>query len=353
MKTRQSLIRVVPLALVLACGQDGGSNGPPSAPIAVSPGAAETITASEMLQHVAIFASDELAGRDTPSPGLEIAAEYLADEFEAAGLQPAGDDGTYVQRFPLPPPGGASAPNVVGLLPGSDPVLRETFVVLTAHFDHLGVGPPDFTGDTVFNGADDNASGTAALIEIAEAFASLDRAPFRSIIFLGVSGEEKGLWGSLYYAANPTVPIESIVANLNADMIARNRPDLLAVIGHEYSTLGPLVRQVARQHPELGLTLTGDPNPEARIFFRSDQLSFVLRDIPALFFHSGAHVDYHQRTDEVQRFDPDKAARAAGLIFYTAEAIANDPQPPEWTSPIPGLDAAIEAHGRGEFQHTH
>jgi hypothetical protein len=129
----------------------------------------------------------------------------------------------------------AMAPNVVAVLRGSDPVLRSEYVVLSAHMDHVGVGTP-VNGDSIYNGADDDASGTAALVEIAEAMASLPVRPRRSVIFLNVSGEEKGLLGSRWYSDHPTVPLQQIVANVNIDMISRNSPDTVVVIGKDYST---------------------------------------------------------------------------------------------------------------------
>ena len=158
------------------------------------------------------------------------------------------------------------APNVVAVLPGSDPALRDEYVVLSAHMDHVGVGEP-VNGDSIYNGADDDASGTAALLEIARALAESPDRPRRSVLFLHVSGEEKGLLGSRWFSEHPTVPLERIVANLNVDMIGRNSPDSIVVIGREYSSLGTLVTSVASDHPELGLIVSDDIWPEERFFF--------------------------------------------------------------------------------------
>jgi hypothetical protein len=222
--------------------------------------------------------------------------------------------------------------NVVALFPGSDPALRHTYVVLTAHYDHLGVGTPDARGDSIYNGADDNASGTAALVEIARAFAALPRAPARSLLFVAVSGEEKGLLGSRYFTENPTVPLQQMVANINLDMIARNAPDTIVVIGQELSSLGPLTHRITLERPELGLVAAPDPWPQERFFFRSDHFNFARRGIPALFFFAGVHEDYHRPSDTVEKIDAGKAARVARLAFYTAHAIASDPEPPRWTA---------------------
>jgi len=221
--------------------------------------------------------------------------------------------------------------NVAALLPGSDPLLRDSYVILTAHYDHVGVGAPDAQGDSIFNGADDNASGTAVLMRVASALASLPEAPARSVLFLAVSGEEQGLLGSAYYAAFPTVPETSIVANINMDMIGRNHPDTLFAIGEDYTTLGALAHRIVADRPELGLLLAPDPAPEEQIFLRSDHYSFVELGIPALMFTTGLHEDYHAPSDHAERIDADKAARIGRLIFYLTHAVADDPTPPEWT----------------------
>jgi hypothetical protein len=296
---------------------------------------AEAITAEDMYGRIYFLASDALQGRDTPSPGLEAAAAYLVGEHRRLGLDPAGENGTFYQRYPFTPRGAGPGarpsfpPNVVAVLRGSHPQLRDEYVVLTAHFDHVGIGRP-MDGDSIYNGADDNASGTAALLEVAKAFATLPERPARSIIFLHVSGEEHGLLGSRWYSDNPTVPIGQIVANLNADMISRNAPDTIVVIGKNYSTLGDVVNRAGARHPELGLTVADDLWPQERFFFRSDHFSFARLEIPSLFFFSGVHEDYHRPSDTVERIDADKAARVAKLMFYTVQDIANDPQRPQW-----------------------
>jgi Zn-dependent M28 family amino/carboxypeptidase len=228
-------------------------------------------------------------------------------------------------------------PNVVAMLPGSDPVLRNTFLVYSAHFDHVGVagegsGQCTAIGDNrICNGADDNASGTAAIMEIAEAFASLPVPPRRSIIFLAVSGEEKGLLGSRYYADNPTVTRDSIIANINMDMVGRSpHPDTVAVLGQTFSSLGPLVQTTSRQIPDLRLTVMDDMWPGQNLIFRSDQLSFLRHEIPAIFFFTGLHEQYHRPTDEVDLIDLDKITRISRLGFRVGHAVANDPNRPQW-----------------------
>jgi hypothetical protein len=226
----------------------------------------------------------------------------------------------------------ATAPNVVAMLRGSDPALADTYVVFSAHMDHVGTGTANAAGDSIYNGADDDASGTSALVEMAQAFSLLQNAPRRSLLFLNVSGEEKGLLGSRWFSDHPTVPVDRIVADVNMDMIARNAPDSIVVIGQEYSSLGPLVQRVAAEHPELGLTVSADLWPEERFFFRSDHFNFARLEIPSLFFFAGVHEDYHQPSDELATLDLDKAARVARLAFWTAHAIADSPEAPTWTT---------------------
>ena len=222
------------------------------------------------------------------------------------------------------------APNVAGILRGSDPTLSSEYVVYSAHMDHVGVGRPDAQGDSIFNGADDDASGTAAVLEIAEAFSALETPPRRSLIFLLVSGEERGLWGSQHFAANPPVPIESLVADLNADMVGRNWSDTIVAIGKEHSELGPMLERVNDRHPELGMTAIDDLWPEENFYSRSDHFNFAVRGVPVLFFFNGTHEDYHKPSDEVDRIDPDKAARIATLMFRLGVDVANRTERPAW-----------------------
>ena len=225
---------------------------------------------------------------------------------------------------------GSSAPNVAGVLEGSDPVLKEEYVVFSAHMDHIGIGPPNSAGDSINNGADDDASGTTAVLEIAEAFASLPTKPKRSMIFLLVSGEEKGLWGSEYFADNPPVPTDRMVADLNADMVGRNWSDTIVAIGMEHSELGAILGLVNEAHPELGMTAIDDIWPQERFYFRSDHYNFARKGVPVLFFFNGTHEDYHGRDDEVDRIDAEKATRISQLIFYLGYELANRTERPRW-----------------------
>lgn len=224
----------------------------------------------------------------------------------------------------------APAPNVVARLTGSDPELSKEFVLLSAHMDHVGVGRPDVRGDSIYNGADDDASGSATVIEVAEALASLDPAPRRSFLFVLVSGEERGLWGSRWIAENPPVPLDRVVANFNLDMVGRNWDDSIVVIGKEHSDLGRTLTGVNNRHPELRMNAVDDLWPEEGYYFRSDHYNFASRGVPVLFFFNGTHADYHGPGDHVERIDGEKTARIGRLVYYLSVEVANRDARPVW-----------------------
>lgn len=493
-------------ALTAACA---GAGGPPPAPApatVAAPRGVETITVTSVRQRIFIVADDSMAGRGTPSPGLERMTRYAVDEFTRLGLVPGGENGSYLQRYPLtvhrlvpessgvwasgaasarwtlgtdavfaegpvpdgevvggvtivggnPQRGGSVQPaaitdqvvilalgpytnaiagqliphraaaalvvlpdslwskapgqatirvsnpaasesalpippiiyipqgqlvswleqagaspatlyadgpltarqltgtrihlrvlehlvertaaaNVIGIVPGSDPVLKDEYVLFTAHMDHIGTasggqGCAAQGADTICNGADDDGSGTVAVLELAEAFATAPGRPRRSIMLALVSGEERGLWGSAQVAARPPVPLAQVVANLNSDMVGRSDSllDSMAVIGREHSNLGETLDRVAAAHPELRLTPVGDLWPQEGLFFRSDHVSFARRGVPVLFFTSGLHPDYHGAGDAPERIDHDKLARYARLAYFLGMEIANADARPQW-----------------------
>ena len=221
-----------------------------------------------------------------------------------------------------------TAPNTVGILRGSDPALRDEYLVYSAHMDHIGITPGQ--PDSINNGADDDASGTVGVVELAEAFSRPGARPKRSIVFLTVSGEEKGLWGSRYYSEHPTVPLDRIVADLNIDMIGRNWADTIVAIGKEHSDLGTTLERVNAEHPELRMTAIDDRWPEERFYFRSDHYNFARKGVPILFFFNGVHPDYHQPSDEPAKIDAEKEARILKLLFYLGQEIASAPKRPQW-----------------------
>lgn len=295
------------------------------------------ITEALIRRHVNVIADDSMLGRNTPSKGLEMTAAYVGAQFKRLGLKPGGDSDTYIQRYPLtkapapgtrtPPTPAESAPNSVGILPGTDPILRDEYIVVSAHMDHVGTSATS-PKDSIWNGADDDASGTAGVLALAEAFA---QAPTkRSIIFLTVSGEEHGLWGSSWFASNPPVSIKKIVADFNLDMIGRNWKDSIVVVGMEHSDLGTTLVKVSALHPELGITPMPDPWPQENFFGRSDHYNFARRGVPAIFFFNGVHEDYHRPSDSPDKIDAEKESRVVKLIFHVLTAVGNAPARPEW-----------------------
>jgi len=230
----------------------------------------------------------------------------------------------------------AYAPNTVGILEGSDPVLRKEYLVFSAHMDHIGtVGRPGAScrargADSICNGADDDGSGTVGVLELAEAFSRPGARPRRSVIFLTVSGEEHGLWGSQHFASHPPVPIGQIVADLNADMIGRNWKDTIVAIGREHSDLGSTLARVNAAHPELHMAAIDDRWPEERFYTRSDHYNFAVKGVPILFFFNGTHDDYHRPSDSPDKIDAEKESRIVQLLFYLGQDVANRTQRPQW-----------------------
>jgi hypothetical protein len=226
----------------------------------------------------------------------------------------------------------ATVANVVGVLEGSDPALRDEAVVFTSHIDHVGVIPgrcrPSrvLPADSICNGADDNASGTVGLIELAEAFAALDPRPARTLVFAAMNAEERGLVGSRFYVAHPVVPLDRTAAVINFDMIARNPPDTVGFVGKDYTSLGAVVDDVLRVHPELRLTA----GEHVGMYGASDHYPFAQRGVPALFLFSGEHPDLHTAADNPDRADADQAARIVRLACYVAAVVANAPTRPTW-----------------------
>ncbi|MEI6456398.1 MAG: M28 family peptidase [bacterium] len=213
--------------------------------------------------------------------------------------------------------------NVIGIMEGSDPVLSREAVVVGAHYDHIGfIKEHKADTDYIFNGADDNASGTSGVLALAKAFSSMDEKPRRSVIFMAFAGEEKGLLGSATYVKNPLFPLGNTVAMIDLDMISRNYPDSLEIIGaHQNPDLVKIVRKANRKVRMVLEESKGD-----QMGGGSDHYSFYRKNIPDLFFFAGIHKDYHQVSDNPDRIDAEKAARVSRLAFLTLWKIANDDQ---------------------------
>ncbi len=229
-----------------------------------------------------------------------------------------------------------TAPNTIGILPGSDPVLKNEYVIFSGHMDHIGIaghgsGQCQALGaDSICNGADDDGSGTTGVMEMAQAFSRRGVRPKRSMIFMTVSGEEKGLWGSNYFVEHPTVNLQNVIADFNIDMIGRNWDDTVVAIGRQHSNLGQVLDDAGRRHPELRMTPIDDIWPQENFYFRSDHFNFARKGVPILFFFTGTHEDYHKAGDEVSKIGFDKEARILQLLFYTAYSVVNNPVRPQW-----------------------
>ena len=211
--------------------------------------------------------------------------------------------------------------NVIGFIEGADPILKNEAVVVGGHYDHLGLRKERKPGaDSVYNGADDNASGTSGMLAVARSFASMPAPPKRSIIFMAFAGEEMGLLGSETYVRNPLWPLGKTVAMFNLDMISRNSPDSLEIIGARQNP--GLVKIIRKQNKETGFILAESKDKE--MDEGSDHYSFFEKGVPAVFFFAGLHKDYHKVTDEADKIDAGKAARVARLAFLTAWTAANE-----------------------------
>jgi hypothetical protein len=223
-------------------------------------------------------------------------------------------------------------PYVVGVLPGRDPRLRNEYVVLSAHLDHLGVRAPPDRGDSIYNGADDNASGVAAVLETARALGRLRQRPRRSVIFFTPTAEEICICGSEHFTRHPPVPIGALVADVNLDGIGRSwQADTVSAVGSPYSTLGRTVRAVARTHADLGLAVVDDQWPDHDYFTSSDQIWFARRGVPSIFLSSsGPDEHYHHVSDEAGTIEAEFTARIARLGAWLVQAVAEEDARPRW-----------------------
>ena len=292
---------------------------------------AASITESDLKRLLYTLASDEYEGRRTGEKGQKAAAQFIIDYYKNIGVNAANTDGNYLQNIPLEYFSGRSkdaSENVVAYIKGTSKA--DEYVVISAHYDHLGI-----RDSLIYYGADDDASGTSALLEIAEAFqkASKDgNGPKRSIVFLNVTGEEEGLFGSKYYSENPIFPLENTVVDLNIDMVGRfdkqhaDNPEFVYLIGADKISqeLHDLSEAANKKYTNLLLDYTyndeSDPN---RFYYRSDHYNFAKNGIPIIFYFNGVHEDYHKATDTPDKIRYDLLQKRAQLVFYTAWEIAN------------------------------
>ena len=291
---------------------------------------AKTITAKELKELLYVYASDYFAGRDTGKNGQKIAVDFLNSFYEMNGIVAAKGTDDYFQKMILNIKGNmVDTENVVAVIPGSEK--PEEYIVISAHLDHVGI-----ENGKIYNGADDDGSGTVAILEIAEAFKmalNAGNGPKRSIILLHVTGEEKGLLGSKYYTDNPLYPLKNTVANLNIDMIGRldpkrtdKDPNYIYLIGADKLSqeLHEISEKANKKYIQLKLDYTfNDENDPNRFYFRSDHYNFAKNNIPIIFYFNGTHEDYHGPGDTPDKIEYDLLAKRTKLIFYTAWQLAN------------------------------
>jgi hypothetical protein len=305
---------------------------------------ADRISAASLRGHLSFLSSDLLEGRATPSRGLDVAAEYIAAQFRRAGLEPVGGD-DYFQAAQVR---GGGAKNVAGLLRGSDPALKDTYILVSAHYDHLGMRSSG--EDRIYNGANDDGSGTVSVIELASALAALPVHPKRSILFIAFFGEELGLLGSHYYAAHPLVPLRETIADVNLEQVGRtdatNGPQIGVgyLTGYDYSDLGLVLSSAARL---CNFRISADTAAKEDYFDRSDNLALSQAGVPSTTLYVAADFpDYHRVGDEWRKIDYENMAKLDRALAVGLLKLASKEPPPHWNLAIPAARRYAEAAGK-------
>ena len=287
--------------------------------------------AAEIRGAMEFLASDAMQGRGSGSHDELLAAVYLASQLRQIGIEPAGDNGGYIQdvsgEFNYYREGKKqwNTRNVIGVLQGSDTKLKDEAILLSAHMDHIGMRAGT-SGDNVFNGADDDASGCVAVLQLARALAQ--KHPKRTVFFVFFGSEETGGQGNEYFLQHPPIPLKNIVANLEFEMIGRAdpavKPDELWLTGYERSNLGP---ELAKH----GAKVVADPHPQQQFFQRSDNYALAKRGVVAQTVSSyGLHADYHRPSDDVAHLDFSHMEQAIRSMVGPVEWLANSEFKPEW-----------------------
>lgn len=338
---RRSL--VFALALV-AAGSIAGQKSPVLTPDQQA--AIAAVQPNSLRGNLSFLSSDLLEGRATPSKGLDIAAEFIASRFREAGLEPVGDDG-YFQTAPWPLRGDTKTGkvrNVIGVMRGSDPALKQTFIIVTAHYDHLGMKSTG-EGDRIYNGADDDGSGVVGVIELANALKATH--PRRSIVFMTYFGEELGDLGSNWYGKHPILPLEKTIANINLEQIGRTddtegpRKDELSMTGFEYSDLGKLLNASGEK---VGIKVTRHPRNSDAFFFRSDNATLAGEGVPAHTVCTAFEFpDYHQVGDSWDKVDYDNEAHVLKGLAVGLLDLANSDAAPKWNPDSPRAARYLKA----------
>lgn len=308
--------------------------------------AIERISPHALRAHVAFLASDSLEGRAAPSRGEKIAAEYIAAQFQIAGLDPI-DGVSYFQEGLVTPPrrsqtSGPAEPlpvrNVIGVLRGADPELGASCLIVSAHYDHLGERP-GLEGDGIYNGANDNASGVAAVIEIARALSSRRARLKRTVVFIAFAAEERGRLGSRYYVEHPVCPPEKTVAGINLEQLGRT-DDVTGpvagtayVTGYDYSDVGPLLAEAGHR---VGIQFLKHETNSDKFFTGSDNLSLALAGVPAHTVSVGfIFPDYHRPGDHWDKLDYEHMARVVRGVALAVYNLANRGEPVRWNDANP------------------
>lgn len=308
----------------------------PAAIVAQGTKTATTVTEESVRMYMEALASDGMRGRGSATADELAAAKYIASQLKALKIEPAGDNGDYLQtaKFtrrtrgaPADAPGVAlTTTNVLGIIRGSDPKYAKETILLSAHLDHLGVRA-NLPGDNIFNGADDDASGVTAVLELAQALAAGSK-PKRTVVFALFGSEEIGGYGARYFQEHPPVPIDTFVANLEFEMIARPdsavAADTLWLTGYERSNLGP---ELAKH----GAKLVADPHPEENFFQRSDNYVLARKGIIAHTVSSfGLHTDYHRPSDDLSHVDFKHMTDAIASMVEPVRWLINSDFKPQW-----------------------
>ena len=296
---------------------------------------ASTITAKELSDHLYTYASDEFEGRNTGEPGQKKAVEYLKSFYINKEIKSPINENDYFQEVPATFMNNLirngklkDSENVLAYIEGSEK--PDEIIVISAHLDHVGI-----EDGAIYNGADDDGSGTVAILEIAEAFQKAqmeENGPKRSILFLHVTGEEKGLLGSRYYTENPIFPLANTIANLNIDMIGRiderhqKNSNYIYLIGSDKlsSELHVISEEANKKYIQMDLDYKyNDDNDPNRFYYRSDHYNFAKVNIPVIFYFNGTHEDYHRPTDTPDKINYELLESRTRLIFHTAWELAN------------------------------
>lgn len=319
------------LATIISCHCFAQSD---AKPVVVFTKYKNSISASDLKNHLTIVASDEMEGRETGSTGQKKAGKYLIEQYKKNGINSTKDTKDYYQKVPAAYMNAEDNEN----LPDSENILAfikgtekpDEIVVVSAHYDHVGIKRGE-----IYNGADDDGSGTVALLEIAQAFELAKKdgnGPKRSILFLHVTGEEHGLHGSRYYSEHPVFPLENTIADVNIDMIGRRDSNhkysnnYIYLIGSDYlsTDLYNICEEANKKSVNITLDYTfNDKNDPNRFYYRSDHYNFAKNGIPSVFLFNGVHADYHQKTDEVSKIEFDALCKRTQLAFSIVWELSN------------------------------